>query len=59
MKLIIDATTGTILNIEGCYLVDEKDLLREDLSDSEIANLAERKGKRLVTMLEDEESVIQ
>lgn len=50
MKLIIDAVTGTILNTEGCYFVDEKDILGEDLSDSEIGALAQRVGKSVQQM---------
>jgi hypothetical protein len=50
MKLIIDAVTGTILNAEGCYIVEEKDILGEDLSDSEISALAERVGKSVQKM---------
>ena len=49
-KLIIDAVTGTILNAEGCYIVEEKDILSEDLSDSEIGALAERVGKSIQKM---------
>lgn len=52
MKLIIDAVTGTILNTEGCFIVEENDILGEDLSDSEIAELAHIKGTRLETILE-------
>jgi hypothetical protein len=47
MKLIIDATTGTVLNADGCYLVDGADFPDEELSDSEVSELAQRVGKSL------------
>jgi hypothetical protein len=47
MKLIIDAVTGTVLNTEGCYVVDEADFPDDDMSDSEITELAQRVGKSL------------
>lgn len=42
-KLIIDKVTGTILNIEGCYVI-EADQLDDSFTDSEIADLADRVG---------------
>jgi len=54
MKLIIDAVTGTILNAEGCYIVDEKEIIGEDLSDSEIGALAERVGQSIQDWLKEE-----
>ena len=42
-KLIIDKVTGTVLNIEGCYVI-EGDQLDESFTDSEIADLADRVG---------------
>ena len=42
-KLIIDKVTGTILNIEGCYIIDA-DQLDDSFTDSEIADLADRVG---------------
>lgn len=47
MKLIIDATTGTVLNADGCYLVDGADFPDKELSDSEVSELAQRVGKSL------------
>jgi hypothetical protein len=43
-KLIIDKVTGTVLNIEGCYVIDA-DQLDDSFTDSEIADLADRVGK--------------
>ncbi len=42
-KLIIDKVTGTVLNIEGCYVIDA-DQLDDSFTDSEIADLADRSG---------------
>ena len=42
-KLIIDKVTGTVLNIEGCYVI-EGDQLDDSFTDSEIADLADRLG---------------
>ena len=42
-KLIIDKVTGTVLNIEGCYVIDA-DQLDGSFTDSEIADLADRVG---------------
>lgn len=53
-KLIVCATTGTILNVEQCFLVDTDDLnesdsaLLDNASDSEIGELAKRAGKSLL-----------
>lgn len=52
-KLIIDKVTGTILNAEDCYIVDEKDITVGDLTDREIAELAERVGKSIQKMGQD------
>lgn len=46
-KLIIDAVTGTILNAEGCYIIDDTDITSDDFTDREIAELAERVGKSI------------
>lgn len=45
-KLIIDAQTGTILNLDECYVVDFNDIPEksEELSDSEISELARNVG---------------
>jgi hypothetical protein len=42
-KLIIDKVTGTVLNIEGCYVIDAEQL-DDSFTDSEIADLADRVG---------------
>jgi hypothetical protein len=42
-KLIIDKVTGTVLNIEGCYVI-EAEQLDDSFTDSEIADLADRLG---------------
>jgi hypothetical protein len=46
-KLIIDKVTGTVLNIEGCYVIDA-DQLDDSFTDSEIADLADRSGLPIV-----------
>ena len=58
-KLLIDAVTGTILDVENCYIVDDNTLtedearaLDEGASDSEIKAIAE-KGKSLWDMGRD------
>lgn len=45
-KLIIDAQTGTVLNIDECYIVDFKDFPEgaDELSDSELSELARNVG---------------
>lgn len=53
-KLIIDATTGTVLNVEQCFLVDTDNLsasdseLLDNASDSELGELAQRAGKSIL-----------
>lgn len=49
--LIIDAKTGTILEPDECYFVDasdltesESELIQDDASDSEIAEIANKYG---------------
>lgn len=55
-KLIIDTTTGTILNLDGCVIVDmteqEWSELDESASDSEIRSFGERKGISIEQLLE-------
>lgn len=52
-KLIIDSVTGTILNIDGCYVVDTVNLDDLDIeqlesgNDGDIANVAISKGSLL------------
>ena len=45
-KLIIDKVTGTVLNIDGCYVIDA-DQLDDSFTDSEIADLADRLGVKV------------
>lgn len=59
-KLLIDATTGTILDVDGCFIVDADDLteseataLDEGTSDTEIGEIAKRRGKSLLGMGRD------
>lgn len=59
-KYIIDATTGTVLDMEECYLVDtdtmtdsDLDLLEEPASDSELGELAKRAGKSIKKIGQD------
>jgi hypothetical protein len=53
-KLIIDATNGTILNMNDCYIVDAE-LLGDDimLSDSEAQELANEHGVSVAQMARD------
>lgn len=53
-KLIIDATSGTILNMGDCYIVDSQHL-GDDLvySDSEIGEIAEKHGIYIADMARD------
>lgn len=50
MPLVIDATSGTILNLESCYIVydealtESEESILENGSDSEIGELAEQAG---------------
>jgi hypothetical protein len=59
MKLIIDKTTGTVLNLEGCVIVETDDLndydshLLEEASDSELSDIGERCGISIEQMGRD------
>jgi hypothetical protein len=59
MKLIIDKTTGTVLNLEGCVIVETDDLndhdshLLEEASDSELSDIGERCGISIQQMGRD------
>lgn len=59
MKLIIDKTTGTVLNIEGCVIVETDDLddhdshLLDEASDSELSSIGERYGISIQQMGND------
>ena len=45
MPLIVDATTGTVLDMSNCYIVfDETFTHDEEYSDSEISELAKNEG---------------
>ena len=54
-KLIIDAQTGTVLNIDDCYIVDFKDVPEgaEELSDSELSELARNVGTSIKRIGQD------
>ena len=51
MALIIDAQTGTVLDLDDCYIVDDLTPLEEDVinngPDSLNAQIARTKGYRL------------
>jgi hypothetical protein len=53
-KLIIDATTGTVLHAKDCFIVDydklsddDKDTIDYGFSDAEIGEVAVRRGVRV------------
>jgi hypothetical protein len=57
-KVIICGTTGTVVTLEDCYIVDtsmlsqpDLELLISDPTDSELSKLAEKTGKKLEPML--------
>lgn len=59
-KYIIDATTGTVLDLDECFVVDtdnlspeDLDLLEEPASDSELGDLARRNGKSVKQIGQD------
>lgn len=52
-KLIIDATTGTVLNIENCYIVDSEVLGDNEYSDSELSAIAQNQGKSIMQVGRD------
>ena len=52
-KLIIDTQTGTILNIEHCYIVEAKELSEDDFTCSELQEVADRAGISISTMGRD------
>jgi len=59
MKLIIDTTTGTVLNLEGCVIVETDNLddhdnhLLDEASDSEISDIGKRYGISIEQMGKD------
>lgn len=44
-KLIIDTQTGTILNIEHCYIIEANELSDDDFTSSELQMVADRCGQ--------------
>ena len=52
-KLIIDTQTGTILNIEHCYIVEASELSEDDFTCSELQAVADRAGISISTMGRD------
>jgi len=59
MKLLIDTTTGTVLNIEGCVIVETDTLddhdthLLDEASDSELCDIGKRNGISLKKIGDD------
>jgi hypothetical protein len=59
MKLLIDTTTGTVLNIEGCVIVETDTLddhdthLLDVASDSELCDIGKRNGISLKKIGDD------
>lgn len=57
--LIIDTVTGTILNTEGCYIIDATQLTTAELdvldngSEDEVCELGMERGFHILTVLED------
>ena len=52
-KLIIDTQTGTILNIEHCYVIESEELGVDDFTSSELQAVADRCGKSISEMGSD------
>lgn len=50
-QLIIDAETGTVLNVETCYVINADQLTDDDFTDREISELAYSVGVRVVELL--------
>lgn len=46
-RLVVDKVTGTILDIAGCYVIDA-DQLDDTFTDSEVADLVDRVGHRVI-----------
>jgi hypothetical protein len=51
-KLIIDATSGTVLDADNCYVVEDSVLTEDDYSDSELCEIA-KTGKSVAEMGRD------
>ena len=49
-KLIIDKATGTILNLDDCYIINA-DELGDSFTDSEVADLADSVGVRITDII--------
>ena len=45
--LVIDKKTGTILDLDDCYVVEPDHLTEDSYSDSEIGEIAEKHGRSL------------
>ena len=43
MKYIIDKVTGTVLDLNSCYVIDAEQL-EDNFTDTDIADLADRVG---------------
>lgn len=56
-KLVVDSVSGTIIDLDDCYLVDTEDLLSEEIrlvqegSDEEIIGVARTSGRSLDAVL--------
>jgi hypothetical protein len=50
-KLIIDTQTGTILNIEHCYVIDANDLSEDDFTCAELQAVADRSGNSISELM--------
>lgn len=57
-KLVIDIVSGTVIDLDSCYLVDTEDLLSEEIrlieegSDSDIIGVAITSGRSLDAILQ-------
>lgn len=49
-KLIIDKVTGTVLNLDDCYIINA-DELGDSFTDSEVADLADSVGVRITDII--------
>lgn len=52
-QYIIDATTGTVLDISNCFIVDAEHLGDDDHSDSELGTIAQVHGISVMAMARD------
>lgn len=51
--LVVDKKTGTILDLDDCYIVDAEHLSEDTYSDSEVGEIAEKHGKSLAQICRD------